>query len=188
MTVYECLSKFLGSIENNQVMAEKQLESNLQMRITGLLFIICLYATNSPAIAQANGGAGDIKGVSYKASQLSGINLPIEAVSKTGPLPVLFQITGSVVKGTTSKGCFALGEAQANISTLRADVKIVSLSCLGTDGKNTKNVVVEGFVVDSDGKRGLKGNVYANNFGGELLEVKPSEVTVVITSEAANLK
>lgn len=151
----------------------------MKREITGVLFIFCLCVTNN-AIAQTNGPA-PLDDVSYKANQLSGMDLPIKAVTKTDPFPVLFRIS---VPGATGKGCFVVGEAKANPSTLRADVEIVSLSCLDKDGKATKDVAAEGYVLAPDGKRGLKGRVYANNyFGGELLEVKPGEATVVVTSE-----
>jgi len=57
------------------------------------------------------------------------------------------------------KGCFVIGEALGNLATERADIRLVSLSCIDRKGKAVIDQRVKGFVVDNDGKIGLRGRV-----------------------------
>ena len=57
------------------------------------------------------------------------------------------------------KGCFAIGEARGDLSDERAHVRLLRLSCIGRDGSSVIDSPVKGWVVDEDGKAGLRGIV-----------------------------
>ena len=52
-------------------------------------------------------------------------------------------------------GCFVIAEAVGRLDKERADVRLVSLSCLSNEGKAIIDTQVKGFVTDSDSKVGL---------------------------------
>ena len=57
------------------------------------------------------------------------------------------------------KGCFAIGEARGDLSDERAHIRLLRLSCIGRDGSSVIDSPVKGWVVDEDGKAGLRGIV-----------------------------
>ena len=56
-------------------------------------------------------------------------------------------------------GCFVIAEAVGRLDKERADVRLVSLSCLSNEGSAVIDTPIKGFVTDSDSKVGLSGRV-----------------------------
>lgn len=56
-------------------------------------------------------------------------------------------------------GCFVIAEAVGRLDKERADVRLVSLSCLSNEGSAIIDTPIKGFVTDSDSKVGLSGRV-----------------------------
>ena len=57
------------------------------------------------------------------------------------------------------KGCFVIAEGHGNLADERAHLRLVTLSCLSKKGKAVIDAKIKGFVVDTDGKIGLRGRV-----------------------------
>lgn len=98
-----------------------------------------------------------------EATLLSGLDAPAIRKGRGNPVPCLFRIKAPAVLPNkvkaNLKGCFVIGEALGNLATERADIRLVSLSCIDRKGKAVIDQKVKGFVVDNDGKIGLRGRV-----------------------------
>lgn len=98
-----------------------------------------------------------------EATLLSGIAAPAMGEGLKNPIPVLLRIHDLAVLPNSVKanlkGCFVIGEATGNLADERAHVRLVTLSCVAKNGEAVIDQKVKGFVVDSDGKVGLKGHV-----------------------------
>jgi len=97
------------------------------------------------------------------ATLLSGLDAPTMNDAKAHPVPVILRINDlaflpNQVKADL-KGCFVLAEGTGSLATERAELRLVTLSCLSKRGKSVINQSVKGFIVDSDGKIGLRGTV-----------------------------
>ena len=57
------------------------------------------------------------------------------------------------------KGCFIISEGHGSLADERAHLRITNISCLSKKGTAVIDQHVKGFVVDSDGKIGLRGRV-----------------------------
>ncbi|MEM0010976.1 MAG: TraB/VirB10 family protein, partial [Candidatus Bathyarchaeia archaeon] len=95
------------------------------------------------------------------------------AISKAEghPVPCLFRIKAPAVLPNkvkaNLKGCFVIGEGLGNLASERADIRLVSLSCIDKKGRAVIDQKIKGFVVDSDGKIGLRGRV-VSKMGGTI--------------------
>lgn len=98
-----------------------------------------------------------------EATLLSGIYAPAASEGQKNPLPVLLRIHDLAVLPNqvkaNLKGCFVIGEATGNLADERAHVRLVTLSCVAKNGQAVIDQRVKGFVVDEDGKVGLRGQV-----------------------------
>jgi hypothetical protein len=78
------------------------------------------------------------------------------------PFPVLVALKEAFASpnsyGVPLKGCFALGKAEGNASSERADIQIVRMSCVLPDGKAFEQEVT-GYLVGEDGKQGIPGKL-----------------------------
>ena len=78
------------------------------------------------------------------------------------PFPVLIELGEAFHSpnsyGVPLKGCFALGKAEGNASSERADIQIIRMSCVLPDG-NAFEQEVTGYVVGDDGKQGIPGKL-----------------------------
>lgn len=100
-----------------------------------------------------------------EATLLSGLDAPTTTVGKSDPVPVLLRIKDlailpNKVRGDL-KGCFVLAEGKGNLASERVDVRLVTLSCVSKKGQSVIDQSVKGYVVDEDGKAGLRGVVSA---------------------------
>jgi len=97
------------------------------------------------------------------ATLLSGLDAPTSEGAKGNPAPVFIRIKELAVLPNrvkaNLKGCFVIAEGHGNLATERAELRLVSLSCLDRRDHAVIDQKIKGFVVDSDGKIGLKGTV-----------------------------
>ncbi len=98
-----------------------------------------------------------------EASLLTGFDASTSGMGKNNPEPLLLRIQTPAVLPNDVKanlaGCFIIAEAVGRLDKERADVRLVSLSCLSNQGKAIIDTPVKGFVTDSDSKVGLSGRV-----------------------------
>jgi conjugal transfer pilus assembly protein TraB len=98
-----------------------------------------------------------------EATILSGLDAPAVGKGDAHPVPVLLRIKAPAVLPNkvkaNLKGCFIIAEGLGNLATERADLRLVSLSCIDRKGNAVIDQKIKGFIVDSDGKIGLRGKV-----------------------------
>ena len=98
-----------------------------------------------------------------EAKLLTGFDASTSGNGKNNPEPLLLRIqTPAVLPNDIKanlKGCFVIAEAVGRLDKERADVRLVSLSCLSNEGKAIIDTQIKGFVTDSDSKVGLSGRV-----------------------------
>ena len=98
-----------------------------------------------------------------EATLLSGLDAPTTTSAKGNPVPVLLRIKDLAFLPNRVradlKGCFVIAEGHGNLADERAHLRLVTLSCLSKKGKAVINAKIKGFVVDTDGKIGLRGRV-----------------------------
>ncbi len=136
-----------------------------------------------------------------EATLLSGLDAPTTEEGKKHPVPALLRIKDIAVLPNKVKadlkGCFVIANGKGNLATERAELVLVSLSCVSKKGKSVIDQQVKGFIVDGDGKIGLKGRVVAKMgahiarslvagiFGGIGEAVRTSSLTTNITALGA---
>ena len=132
-----------------------------------------------------------------EATLLSGLDAPTTSEAKGNPVPVLLRVkTPAVLPNSVKanlKGCFVIADGKGNLATERAELLLVSLSCLDRKGQAVVDQKVKGFVVDEDGKIGLRGRVVAKMgsmiarsmlagfFGGAGDAIKASATTLAVS-------
>ena len=98
-----------------------------------------------------------------EAMLLTGFDASTSGEGKNNPEPLLLRIQAPAVLPNDVKanlrGCFIIAEAIGRLNKERADVRLVSLSCIGRNGQAVIDTTVKGFVTDSDSKVGLSGRV-----------------------------
>ena len=98
-----------------------------------------------------------------EAQLLTGFDASTSGKGTNNPEPLLLRIQTPAVLPNDIKanlsGCFVIAEAIGRLDKERADVRLVSLSCLSNEGKAIIDTPVKGFVTDSDSKVGLSGRV-----------------------------
>jgi len=96
---------------------------------------------------------------------LSGLDAPTSSDAKGNPVPVLLKVkTPAFLPNSVRadlKGCYVIADGRGNLATERAELLLVSLSCLDRKGRAVIDQKVKGFVVDQDSKIGLRGRVVA---------------------------
>jgi len=133
-----------------------------------------------------------------EATLLSGLDAPTVESAKGNPVPVLLRIKHLAILPNKVKadlkGCFVIAEGQGNLADERAHLRLVNLSCLSRKGQAVIDQKIKGFVVDSDGKIGLRGtvvskmgsaiarSVLAGFFGGVGDAIKSGTVTSSISA------
>jgi conjugal transfer pilus assembly protein TraB len=100
-----------------------------------------------------------------EATLLSGLDAPTTTAGKSNPVPVLLRIKDLAILPNKVKadlkGCFVLAEGKGNLASERVDVRLLTLSCVSKKGQAVIDQKVKGYVVDEDGKAGLRGIVSA---------------------------
>ena len=128
---------------------------------------------------------------------LSGLDAPTSSDAKGNPVPALLKVkTPAFLPNSVRadlKGCYVIADGKGNLATERAELLLVSLSCLDRKGRAVIDQKVKGFVVDQDSKIGLRGRVVAKMgsmiarsmiagfFGGVGDVIKSSATTTAIS-------
>ena len=98
-----------------------------------------------------------------EAQLLTGFDASTSGKGTSNPEPLLLRIQTPAVLPNDIKaeleGCFVVAEAVGRLDKERADVRLVSLSCLTNEGRAVIDTPIKGFVTDSDSKVGLSGRV-----------------------------
>ena len=98
-----------------------------------------------------------------EATLLTGFSAATMQGAKTYEKPLLLRIKDLAVLPNDVKsnlrGCFVIASAYGDLSDERAHARLVSLSCINRSGESIIDSPIKGFIVDSDGKIGLAGNV-----------------------------
>ncbi len=94
---------------------------------------------------------------------LNGLDAGTSSATQANPMPVLMTITGqATLPGAAKyavKSCFVLGTGYGDLSAERVYVRYSRLSCVDKADKLLLSAEVSGYLVDSDGKIGLRGKV-----------------------------
>jgi len=108
------------------------------------------------------------------ADLLNGFAAFVASQGKQEPVRAFFRLRDLAVLPnevkSDLKGCFVIGEAYGNLADERAHVRLLRLSCIARDGSSVIDAPVKGWVVDEDGKAGLRGRV-VTKMGALLLRV-----------------
>jgi Bacterial conjugation TrbI-like protein len=111
--------------------------------------------TEAPAVRQTSYLPGGSMAYSIL---LTGVDAPVGGK----PFPVLLALKEAFASPNSYqvplKGCFALGKAEGNASSERADIQIMRMSCVLPDGKAFEQEIT-GYLVGEDGKQGIPGKL-----------------------------
>jgi len=94
---------------------------------------------------------------------LTGVVAPAGAKAKNNPHPMAFRVTDlswlpNDVRQNTM-GCVILSEGFGDLSSERVNGRGLTMSCVDRDGQSVLDQKIQGYVVDQDGKAGLRGTV-----------------------------
>jgi conjugal transfer pilus assembly protein TraB len=94
---------------------------------------------------------------------LNGLDAGTSSATQANPLPILLNITDhATLPGTAKysiKSCFVLGTGYGDLSAERVYGRISRMSCVDKRDRLVLSTDVSGYLVDSDGKIGLRGKV-----------------------------
>ena len=122
-------------------------------------------AANTPAQVEGPGNENFYTptGAFFKTILLTGLDAPAGPSSQSAPHPVLLRIQDlSWLPNQLRQnvmGCFVMGESYGDLSTERAYIRGLNLSCVNKDNQNVLDEEIQGYLADSDGKLGLRGRV-----------------------------
>ncbi len=96
-------------------------------------------------------------------SLLNGLDAGTSATTQSNPMPVLMNVTEqATLPGAARyrlKNCFVLGTGYGDMSSERVYIRFSRLSCVDKADKLVLSQEVSGYVVDSDGKLGMRGQL-----------------------------
>jgi conjugal transfer pilus assembly protein TraB len=123
-------------------------------------------AKNTPVNAKfmVNKSAGSLPaGAFASVALLNGVDAGTSTATQSNPMPLLFNITDqATLPGSAKyklKNCFVLGTAYGDMSAERVYGRVSRLSCVDKSDRLVLSQEVQGYLVDSDGKLGLRGVV-----------------------------
>lgn len=94
---------------------------------------------------------------------LNGVDAGTSTATQNNPMPILFNVTDqATIPGSAKyrlKSCFVLGTAYGDMSAERVYGRISRLSCVDKADRLVLSQEVQGYLVDSDGKLGLRGAI-----------------------------
>lgn len=100
-----------------------------------------------------------------EATLLSGVIASTTTAGKNEPTPMLLKVQDLAVLPNrvkaNLKGCFVIAEGTGNLGTERIKTRLLTLSCVSRNGHSIIDQPIKGFVVDADGRVGLRGSVVA---------------------------
>lgn len=98
-----------------------------------------------------------------KAQTLHGLRIVTSEGAMADPEQLLIRIQAPSVLPNSIKanleGCFLMSSVTAHLSKRRIEPQLVRMSCLDKDGKSVIEEDVQGYVVDSDGNKGMSANI-----------------------------
>jgi len=108
----------------------------------------------------------------FRGYTLYGFDAQTGSYAQKQEQPVLIQATTNAVSPNGHvydgiKGCYITGKALGNLSSMRVQVKLISMECLNSDGRWMVSSGIKGNLVDSDGYLGLRGK-YVSHQGSKL--------------------
>lgn len=111
-----------------------------------------------------NASAGMLPAGSFApVALLNGLDAGTSTATQTNPMPVLMNITDqATLPGAAKyrlKSCFVLGTGYGDLSAERVYVRFARLSCVDKADRLVLSQEVQGYLVDSDGKLGMRGTV-----------------------------
>lgn len=132
-------------------------------------------ASSAPSSAAGNGvtaktrytknaNAGMLPAGSFASiAILNGLDAGTSSATQSNPMPVLMNVTNQAILPGAAKyrlrNCFVLGTGYGDLSAERVYVRISRLSCVDKADRLVLSQEVQGYLVDSDGKLGLRGTV-----------------------------
>lgn len=97
------------------------------------------------------------------AISLHGLRIVTSEGAMANPEQLLIRIQAPAVLPNEIRakldGCFVMTSVTGHLAKKRVDPQLVSLSCLDKDGKSVIEEEVQGYVVDSDGNKGMSANI-----------------------------
>ena len=109
-----------------------------------------------------------------EANLLNGVTAPATDVGRNNPIPMLIRVNNLAVLPnnvkSNTKGCFVVAEGYGSLADERVHTRLLTISCIDRAGGTVIDQKIKGFVVDTDGKQGMKGHVYAK-FGQHIARV-----------------
>jgi conjugal transfer pilus assembly protein TraB len=109
-----------------------------------------------------NANAGTLSvGAFAPISLLNGVDAGTSTATQNNPLPLLMNITDQATLPGSAKfrlnNCFVLGTAYGDLSAERVYGRVSRISCVDKADRLVLNAEVQGYLVDSDGKLGMRG-------------------------------
>lgn len=104
-------------------------------------------------------------------AMFNGLDAGTSSTTQSNPMPVLMNIQDqAILPGSATykiRNCFALGNGYGDLSAERVYIRVNRISCMDNKNQMVLSQDVQGYLVDSDGKLGLRGIIY--NRQGALL-------------------
>jgi len=101
-------------------------------------------------------------GSNFEGVLLNGMDAPTSGVAQKNPVPALVRLKTDAILPNRYRydvrECFAIVSGFGILSTERAQLQTVTLSCVKTDGQVIESKI-EGYVVGEDGKVGMRGRL-----------------------------
>ena len=107
----------------------------------------------------------------FSSVMITGLNAPTAMAADKSPMPVVFRIKKEAVLPNNFRAdireCHAIGEAVGDLATERANIRLVTISCVTNDGISIESGINAVAVNDYDGIIGVSGELVTKN--GNLL-------------------
>lgn len=109
-------------------------------------------------------------GSNFEGVLLNGMDAPTSSVAKKNPVPALIRLKTDAILPNRFRydirECFSIVSGYGSLSTERAILQTVTLSCVKTDGSVIESKI-QGYVVGEDGRTGMRGRLISKQ--GQLL-------------------
>lgn len=121
-------------------------------------------AVKSKTTYKKNAYAGFLPAGSFSAiALLNGLDSGTAVSTQSNPQPVLIRVQDNAVlpgyANYSLKSCFVLGSGYGELSSERVYIRLAQLSCVDKSSRLVLTAPLQGYVVDSDGKLGLRGKI-----------------------------
>lgn len=113
---------------------------------------------------EKNASAGLLPAGSFaKATLISGVEAFTGGTAQSQPQPIVVRIDSNAILPNAAKyrirGCHVLASVWGDMSSERVYGRLATLTCVNTAGHLVLSQEVEGVLVDSDGKNGIRGSL-----------------------------